>query len=73
MLERPLPSLTELGMVGDRGSRMDAIVFLLILVAAVAAIRARRTWVVPVTFTIAFVFALALFLHHATDALKVSL
>ncbi|MGO1769702.1 MAG: DUF5993 family protein [Microbacterium sp.] len=52
---------------------MDAIVFLLILVVAIAAIFSRRTWVVQVTFGVAFVFALALFLHHATDSLGVSL
>lgn len=52
---------------------MDAIIFLLILIAAIAAIRARRTWVVLVSTAVALGFAVALFLHHATDSLGVSL
>nr|WP_246286053.1 DUF5993 family protein [Microbacterium pseudoresistens] len=43
------------------------------MVAAVTAIRARRTWVVLLSVAVAFGFALALFLHHATDTLGVSL
>ncbi|MDR6868482.1 uncharacterized protein involved in exopolysaccharide biosynthesis [Microbacterium resistens] len=52
---------------------MDAIIFLLILVAAFTAIRARRTWIVLVSTGVAFVAAAMLFLHHATDTLGVSL
>lgn len=52
---------------------MDAIIFLLILIAAVAAIRARRIWVVLLCVGIALVSATALFLHHATDTLGVNL
>ncbi|MBW1639528.1 MULTISPECIES: DUF5993 family protein [Microbacterium] len=52
---------------------MDAIVFLLILAAAVAALRARRTWVVLCFVAVAFGMATALFLHHVTDPLGVSL
>lgn len=52
---------------------MDAIIFLLIVVAAVAALRARRTWIVLTCFGVAFVAAALLFMHHATDQLGVSL
>lgn len=52
---------------------MDAIIFLLILIAAIAAIRARRVWVVLLCVGIALAAATALFLHHATDQLGVSL
>lgn len=52
---------------------MDAIIFLLILAAAIVAIRTRRTWMLLGAFGIAFVATAALFLHHATDALAVSL
>lgn len=50
---------------------MDAIIFLLILIAAIAAIRARRVWVVLLCVGIALGAAAALFLHHATDQLGV--
>lgn len=52
---------------------MDTIIFLLILIAAIAALWARRTWIVLSCFAVAFLAAGFLFLHHATDQLGVSL
>lgn len=69
-LEAPRPGPAWSGI--ERG-RMDAIIFLLILAAAVIAIRSRRTWLVLASTGVAFAAATALFLHHATDALGVSL
>ncbi|MGJ0203662.1 DUF5993 family protein [Leucobacter sp. gxy201] len=52
---------------------MDAIVFLLILGATGVAVFDDRKWVVLGSFAIAFVAAAALFMHHVTDQLPVSL
>lgn len=52
---------------------MDALIFLLILIAAFAAIRSKRTWLVLVLSAVALAATVLLFLHHATDPLGVSL
>lgn len=52
---------------------MDAIIFLLILTAAVAAFRAKRAWLVLALTGVALLATTWLFLHHATDSLGVNL
>ena len=53
--------------------RMDAIIFVLILLATGLAVLSRkRAWVIT-GFAVAFIATAYLFSYHATDALKVSL
>lgn len=52
---------------------MDAIIFLVILGAAIAAIFERRTWATLIWVAVALAATTGLFLHHVTDPLGVSL
>lgn len=63
--------------VSDRQTQgvlyVDAICFLLIAVAAVAAVRSKRLQATLIFSAIAFIATTALFLHHVTDPLGLNL